>query len=474
MAGNRPSQQRREGTTRIVSSAGESREYSLIVSCAAGVSVVHLDQLRSAVLGRSARCDVVIDDESVSREHARLHLTPEPSIEDLESRNGTTVNEARVGHGERLPLGVGSLVQLGEATVVLQPRRDFKTPANERASASAERSGVVVKDPAMGRLYAMLDVVASSDLPVLLLGETGVGKEVFASELHARSRRKKGPLVTVNCAAIPEPLIEAELFGYEKGAYTGAAHSKMGFFQAADGGTLFLDEIGELPLEVQPKLLRALESGVIARLGTVNPLRVDARIVSATNRDLAASVASGSFRADLLYRLNGIALTIPPLRDRRSEIAPLSRHFVRVACERQGRAPMDIAPDAIVALEQHAWFGNVRELRNTMERAVVLSPGPVLDKSGLIFDAPRGGAADQRVPADQVHSASSSEAHDLRQKMGALEKEIVLEALAKSGGNQTRAAKLLGVGRRTLIDKLDVHEIPGPRKKRNSGRPGED
>jgi len=465
-----------EGTTVIPQSNDGRGGLSVIVSCAAGVSIVHLQGVRSAVLGRSASCDVVVRDSSVSRKHAILHLAEETSgqettIEDLGSRNGTSLDQQRLRPRERVSIVVGSRIQLGSASLVLERTRDSPSGGSQDDSQGDARGpsqpvgsasdSVIVNDAAMVRLYAMLDVVAPSELPVLLLGETGVGKEVFAAALHARSPRSKAPFVTVNCAAIPETLIEAELFGYERGAFTGAAHAKMGLFEAAHGGTIFLDEMGELPMSMQPKLLRVLETGELTRLGAVRSSRVHVRLVSATNRNLAALAAPGLFRSDLLYRINAVTLTIPALRDRRTDIVPLARHFVALACSRQGRPLLKIAPDAIVALKTHDWPGNVRELRNAMERAVVLCSGPLLERSH--FALPHGARLDTRAANTPP---SSPVVEPLRDSVGAFEKERVLEALRVTGGNQTRAAKNLGLARRTFINMLERHGIPGPRKTR--------
>ena len=228
----------------------------------------------------------------------------------------------------------------------------------------------------MQRLYALLDVIAPSPLSVLVLGETGVGKEVFAEALHQRSQRRAKPLLKLNCAALPATIHEAELFGYEKGAFTGATAAKPGLFEAADGGTVMLDEIGDLPLVTQAKLLRVLETGEVLRLGSVKTTTVDVRFISATNVDLEARVEAGTFRADLFFRLDGISVVLPPLRDRKADIAPLARMFTARVATRMDRTAPQLSRDAIALLEQHAWPGNVRELRNVIERALAFDPLP--------------------------------------------------------------------------------------------------
>jgi anaerobic nitric oxide reductase transcription regulator len=232
-------------------------------------------------------------------------------------------------------------------------------------------------------MHDMLEAVAPTDRPVLLSGESGVGKEVFAAELHARSNRGGRPFVAVDCAAVAEPGYEAELFGHVKGAFPGASRARVGAFEAAHGGTLFFDEIGELPLAMQAKLLAVIERREIVRLGEERPVAVDVRIVSSTTRDLVASCHSGAFRADLLTRLGGITLAIPPLRTRLGDIAPLAAHFLRLAVARNGRHDVTLTHEALRALESYDWPGNVRELRTVIERAVMHASGATLTSADL-------------------------------------------------------------------------------------------
>jgi DNA-binding NtrC family response regulator len=313
----------------------------------------------------------------------------------------------------------------------------------------------------MLRLYAMLDVLAPSDLRVVILGETGVGKEVFAAEVHRRSRRKGAPFVVVHCAAIPTSMLEGEIFGYERDALPGATHTKEGLFEAAHGGTLLFDEIAELPLAMQAKLLRVLETGEVARLGSVRRKVVDVRVLSATHRDLTALAGSPSFRSDLFFRLNGVSLTIPPLRERRGDIAPLAERFAELAAARHGRGRVEISPAAIDALERHPWPGNVRELQNVVERAVLLCPGSTLDPSHFAWDT-----SSPRTEGRSDAEGDAEPGAGLPQRIASLEKKMVLEALERTGGNQSRAAELLKIPRRTLISRIEAYGIARPRKKR--------
>lgn len=443
-----------------------------VVSSASGVVVVPMPPRPRIVIGRAPDCDLVIDDESVSRKHAVIEGR---LLEDLGSRNGTVVNGQRLAPGQREGISVGVVVEIGSATMMLHPGTPAGAALSERdRSGPATPDGPLLVDPKMTRLYAMLDVVAPSDLPILVLGETGTGKEIFASEVHARSARKAGPFLRVNCAALSGSLLESELFGHERGAFTGAVQAKPGLFEAADGGTVFLDEVGELPLDTQAKLLRVLENGEVIRLGSVKPRRVDVRYVSATNRDLAVRVQEGAFRSDLFYRLNGVAVTLPPLRRRPTEIVPLAERFLRAAAMRAGRPVPTLDEDARRALAAHAWPGNVRELKSVVERALVLAAGaPVLSTEQLLLPE-QGGALDPlsvrerrlETPAAVLASpprVATPPAHDAADE--AYERERVLEALQRTGGNQTEAAKLLGVSRRTLINRLEKFALQRPRKR---------
>ena len=323
----------------------------------------------------------------------------------------------------------------------------------------------LVVDPKMREMYAELQRAAGSNINVLLLGETGVGKEVVARSLHARSRRAGGPFVAINCAALPETLLEDELFGHERGAFTGAVGVRAGLFESADGGTLFLDEIGELPLTTQAKLLRVLEDRKVVRVGGRTERNFDARFVAATNRDLEALAEIGSFRTDLYFRLASFVLTIPPLRERSSELLSLARMFLEHACSELDRVPPELAPETVVLLERHLWPGNVRELKNAMQRAAALTPGAQVLPEHLPERVRRASAA-QSMSARRPGRAATS-ADDLsrwRGKVGDLERLTILEALDRCAGNQTRAAQELGMSRRTLLNRLETYNLPRPRR----------
>ncbi len=302
----------------------------------------------------------------------------------------------------------------------------------------------------MDRAYALAELVAPTPVCVLLLGETGVGKTVAAERIHAASGRT-GPLLKLNCAAVPEQLLEAELFGYERGAFTGAQAAKPGLVEAATNGTLLLDEIGDMPLATQAKLLHVVEHNEVMRLGALKPRAVDVRFLAATHRDLPAMITEKTFRADLYYRINGIAITIPPLRERRDELLALAAHFLASTCRRIGREPPRLRADAQAALLAHAWPGNLRELRNVMDRVALLAQGGEAgaDVLGLAPASPTTPPATPRAKAERAAAGG-----DLRAEIEAFERERVLQALEEAGNNQARAAEMLGLPLRTFVAKL--------------------
>ncbi len=327
----------------------------------------------------------------------------------------------------------------------------------------------VVLDSAMRELYDQASQVARASISVLVLGETGVGKELLARAIHEQSPRAKGPFVALNCTALSESVLESELFGHEKGAFTGATESRVGLFEAADGGSVFLDELGELPAAMQVKLLRVVEERKVLRVGGRVARDIDVRFIAATNRNLPADVAAGTFRKDLFFRLNGISLTLPPLRERRGEIRALARLFVAQICEELERERLALPDSVLALLEPHAWPGNIRELRNVIERAVVLCRG----RSILPEHLP----PELRSPAKVARDAASndlpapgrpgaSRAGQLRQDLRSFEREKLLVALEQCAGNQTRAALALGISRRTMVTRLADYGIQRPHKDR--------
>jgi two-component system response regulator AtoC len=401
----------------------------------------HVLAVGRLVLGRSDACDIVIEHETVSRQHAALEVDKDGIfVEDLGSANGTSIGGVPIA--KKTALAPGAMFALGDVVAVV------RSVEGARAGATAE-AGVQATD-------RVIELVAPTPLPVLILGETGVGKEVLAERIVRQSNRRNGPFVRVNCAALTETLFESELFGHERGAFTSADRAKQGLLEAADGGTLLLDEVGELLPAAQAKLLRVLESGEVTRVGAVTPKRVDVRIIAATNRDLAAMVEEGFFRADLLFRLDGVTIRLPPLRERSAEIPTLARTLLEAACATAGRSTPALSDGAMRVLASHDWPGNVRELRRVMERVAALVPGDVAraeDLEPLLT-----------VAAQKRDRTPSTLPQEIKSEVASIERARIEEALRRAAGNQTQAAKLLGISRRTLIDRIERFGLPRPRK----------
>ena len=310
------------------------------------------------------------------------------------------------------------------------------------AGIPAAQFGMVGESPAMRALLNNIALVAPSDATVLIHGESGTGKELVARALHASSGRSHGPLVTLNCAALNESLLESELFGHEKGAFTGADKRRDGRFVEANGGTLFLDEIGDISPLMQVRLLRAIQEREVQRVGSNQTLSVDVRLIAATHRDLAEEVSAGRFRQDLYYRLNVVTIDMPPLRQRREDIPPLARYFLQRYAERNRKAVQGFTPQAMDLLIHYAWPGNIRELENAIERAVVLLTGEFISERELPL----------AIVGTPVMNAPHGD--DVIQPLVDVEKEAILVALEKTGGNKTEAARQLGITRKTLLAKL--------------------
>jgi two-component system response regulator AtoC len=528
----------------------------------AGARPVRLTVEGSLVIGRGEDADIAIDDVSISRRHAILHVGRTIQVEDLGSANGTVLRGERLAPNVRAEVQPGDVFEIGKTACVLRgpvtgnrPRRiwthgyfearledevaraerrrasfavlrffagetartelenelcaalrpgdvaasygsgeyevllldltpdelteaagslagrlariapklrsglaiyprDGRSPEEILAHACAAVrphkggvavAGIVVEDAAMRELYRLVERVARGSINVMLVGETGVGKEIVADRVHKESPRRDQPLLKLNCAALSETLLESELFGHEKGAFTGATAMKPGLLESADGGTVFLDEIGEMPVVLQAKLLRVLEDRQVRRVGALTGRTIDVRFLSATNRDPEAEVAAGRLRADLYFRLNGITLAIPPLRERTGEIDALAHSFAAASSRGLGLPTTPGFSDAARELLRHyRWPGNIRELRNVVERAVLLCGGDSImpshlpvEKMGTVVPVVRSGGSDR---------------------------ERLVEALARCHGNQTQAARLLGVSRRTLITWMESHKLPRPRK----------
>ncbi len=321
---------------------------------------------------------------------------------------------------------------------------------------------IAIPETLIGRSAAMIEVykeigrVARTEMTVLLMGESGTGKELVARAIHGNSTRARGPFVTVNMAAIPKDLIESELYGHEKGSFTGAVERRPGKFELATGGTLFLDEIGEMPLDLQAKLLRVLQEREIDRVGGTRPLPVDVRIVAATNADLARSVEEGRFRRDLYYRLAVVPIRLPPLREREGDVILLARHFLAKYGEQLKGRPLTLAKDAEPLLVAHAWPGNVRELQNVIQRALLKLPGTRVAAKDLVGLLPAASVQDRGVAGlvEQLLDAPAPEGGRYQAGLAAIEAPLIAAAIARTNGNQLRAAELLGMNRNTLRERM--------------------
>ncbi len=419
-------------------------------------------------IGRGPSCEICIDDPSLSRLHATIQSTRgEHFVRDEESRNGTLRNGVPVDFAS--PLEDGDRLTLGSVRFRFTRADDAETETlvglfGKRQAAQGAPPALrrVVKTPGMRAVFEQGERAAKSTMSILILGETGVGKEVLAEAIHEASPRAGKELLSINCAALTESLLESELFGHERGAFTGAVSSKAGLIESAEGGTVFFDEVGELPLSTQVKLLRVLEDRRVLRVGSRSAKPIDVRFIAATNRDLEQAVEEGTFRKDLFYRLNAITLNLPALRERREDILPLAEALLVEANALAGGAPRRLTEEARNALVAYDWPGNVRELRNAVERAVVLSPDTELGVDVLTpsIRRPKPAAA-----AAGATSQAAPPGGSLGEAVEQAERDRVLAALEASGGNQTHAAEALGISRRTLVARLTQWKLTKPRRR---------
>ena len=395
-------------------------------------------------IGKAKDNDLVLSDKAVSRYHLELKVTDRGvEVTDLGSTNGTFLGSARI---ERAVVPLDSVLRVGRTTLKLCDGEGTTVPLSVGAAADL----VIGSTPAMQRLMAQIEKIADSEVPCLLMGESGTGKEVMARAVQSLSKRSKGPFVTVDCGAFAPNLVASELFGHEKGAFTGADRKHVGAFERAHGGVLFLDEIGELPLDLQPQLLGALERRRFRRLGGQEEVDVDVQLVSATNRDLRVEVNEGTFRLDLYYRLAVVVLRLPPLRERRDDIPVLVEHFLREAGH-EG-PPDDVVPNEVMtALKAHRWPGNARELRNWVEATVAMG------EASELFDAAPGGATPASAGDQELLAMPYKEART--RVLDDFERRYLERLIDRSKHNVSAAARQARMDRSYLLKLLQRHGL---------------
>jgi transcriptional regulator with PAS, ATPase and Fis domain len=426
--------------TTLPARGGRGVKNTLLVFTESGVTQHDVTNVPQLTVGRSPGSTIVIDDPSLSREHLKLVLQPRPMITDLGSANGTRLGGVPLQAKVATPLTAGVLVEAGDVGLVW------------RVSVGADITPLDA--PQMHDVMALVQRLARSTLTILIQGETGSGKEIMAETIHKLSPRANARLLVLNCAAFSESLLESELFGYERGAFTGAQNAKPGLLETAEGGTVLLDEIGDLSLVSQVKLLRVLEERKVWRAGALAPRPIDVRFLAATHKDLDVAVEKGTFRQDLFFRLNAITLRVPPLRKRVDEIQPLTETFIEDASKAMGRIdPPLLAPESLARLLTYDWPGNVRELRNVVGRAVALADDVILPEH-LAFQ--RSTLPSERPPrfASRPPPPDAGERPRLKDEVSAVEKEHIAEALAACQGNRSKAARMLGIARNTLAARM--------------------
>ncbi len=402
------------------------------------------------LIGTHDTCDLILTDPTVSRRHAEIIVQEDRYLlRDLNSTNGTSLGGTPMLEAFLTP---GARLGIGHSIVIFQPKKKWVRVAASEAEWFGELFG---RSHAMREIFGLLERVSPTDLSCVIIGETGTGKELAARALHTKSHRSDRPFVVVDCGAVSQSLVESELFGHERGAYTGADRSRAGAFEHADGGTIFLDELGDLPSTLQPKLLRALEQREVKRLGAARPLSIDVRVIAATNRDLRAQVMAGKFREDLYYRLAEVVAVMPPLQDRREDIRHLAQLFLD-AQTRQGGMARSLSPELLSVLESRPWPGNVRELRNVIRRACVLAHSEILQPE----DLPEPGLVRPRTQPLDLSSVDNLPIKDAREKWTEpMEREYLIRLIRRTNGDLERASQVAGVHRKSVERLLRKHGL---------------
>ncbi len=417
-----------------------------------GATVTHAESIEQALAvlrsGRGADLllvEVVLDIADLTAKLELEHIHVPIVACGIENNARAAVAAIRAGAKEYIPLPPDPELIAAVLSAVADDSREM-----------------IYRDDAMAHVVKLAQQVAGSDASVLITGESGTGKEVLARFVHARSNRSKKPFISINCAAIPEHLLDSELFGHEKGSFTGAVARRIGKFEEATGGTLLLDEISEMDVRLQAKLLRAIQERVIDRVGGTRPVPVDIRIVATSNRNLAEAAREGKFREDLLFRLNVVNLKLPPLRERPADVLELAQFFAKKYAEANGVPVRPISAEARRALTVHRWPGNVRELENTIHRAVLLATGAEIGVDGIL--TPEGTRLDQAAPGVVAHAAMAAEQvtrNLVGRTVADVERDLILETLKHCLGNRTHASNILGISIRTLRNKLNEYAADG-------------
>ena len=419
------------------------------IALSRGAKVAHVDDVDQAMhaLRNGQGADLIMFD---------VALDTHRMIESLRNER-INIPVVACGIGTSAETAVKAIKAGAKEYVPLPP--DAELIAAVLAAVAEESSALIYRDPAMKAVLKLADQVAPSDASIMITGESGTGKEVMARYIHAHSKRANKPFISVNCAAIPENLLESELFGHEKGSFTGAIARRIGKFEEANGGTLLLDEISEMHPRLQAKLLRAIQERVIDRVGGTTPVKVDIRLLATSNRDLQEEVRKGNFRDDLFFRLNVMALELPALRHRPLDIAALAEHFTKKYAEANGIRITGIAPEVMDTLRAHEWRGNVRELENTMHRAVLLAQDSVIGPEAIMLTGGRGIPVSALQP--QAAAANGVTSALVGRTVAAVERDLIIDTLQHCLGNRTHAANILGISIRTLRNKLKQYNEEG-------------